>query len=63
MRKWCVVCALTYLGEASKIWEVRRKSAGSPQEVSRNFFSAVTQTVVPVNFLGEITVEFFVMSR
>ena len=31
-RKWCVVCPLTYntlLGEASKIWEVVRKSLGS----------------------------------
>ncbi len=28
----------TLLGEASKIWEVCRKSAGSLQEVGRNFF-------------------------
>ncbi len=38
-----VVCALLYstptlLGEASKIWEVHRKSEGSPREVGRNFF-------------------------
>jgi hypothetical protein len=42
---WGAVCVLysiystpTLLGEASKIWEVRRNSAGSPQEVGRNFF-------------------------
>jgi hypothetical protein len=49
------VCALLYstptmLGEASKIWEVRRKSAGSQQEVGRKsagtFFSVVTRLVV-----------------
>ncbi len=28
----------TLLVEASKIWEVRRKSVGSLQEVRRNFF-------------------------
>jgi hypothetical protein len=28
----------TLLGEASKIWEVRRKSIGSPQEVRSNSF-------------------------
>ena len=37
--EWCVVCALEYfcalLGKASKIWEVCRKSTGSPQEVRR----------------------------
>ncbi len=40
----------TLLGEASKIWEVRRKSAGSPQEVRRKlagtFFSVVTRLLV-----------------
>jgi hypothetical protein len=37
----CGVCSRVYgtlLGEASKIWEVGRKSAGSRQEVGRNFF-------------------------
>ncbi len=38
-REWCVVCALTYLGEASKIWEVCRKSAGT-------FLSIITRLVV-----------------
>ena len=29
-RKWCVLCRSTFLlGEASKIWEVVRKSLGS----------------------------------
>jgi hypothetical protein len=37
------VCVLLYstptlLGKASKIWEVRRKTVGSLQEVRRNFF-------------------------
>ncbi len=38
---WCVLYSREYdtlLGEASKIWEVGRKSAGSWQEVGRNSF-------------------------
>ncbi len=34
---WCVLQS-TLLGKASKIWEVRRKSIGSLQEVRSNFF-------------------------
>ena len=41
----CGVCWSTYLlCKASKIREARRKSAGSPQEVRRNFF--LTRLVV-----------------
>ena len=39
-RKWCVLCHVfyrTFLGEASKIWEVVTKSLRSSYEVVRKF--------------------------